>query len=29
MFGYIRPWEPELKVSELDTYKAIYCGVCR
>ncbi len=29
MFGYIKPLEPQLKVCELDTYKAVYCGVCR
>lgn len=29
MFGYIKPFEPQLKVCELDTYKAVYCGVCR
>ena len=29
MFGYIKPLEPQLRVCELDTYKAVYCGVCR
>ncbi len=29
MFGYIRPLKPELKVSEYQTYNAVYCGFCR
>ena len=29
MFGYIKPLEPQLRVCELDCYKAVYCGVCR
>lgn len=29
MFGYIKPYKPEMKVSELDTFKAVYCGLCR
>lgn len=29
MFGYIKPLEAQLRVCELDTYKAVYCGVCR
>ena len=29
MFGYIKPLEPQLKVCELESYKAVYCGVCR
>ncbi|MEG1972788.1 MAG: DUF5685 family protein [Oscillospiraceae bacterium] len=28
MFGYIRPFIPNLKVCEYDLYKAVYCGVC-
>lgn len=28
MFGYIRPVTPELKVKELDAFKACYCGLC-
>ncbi len=28
MFGYVRPLIAELKVSELNTYKAVYCGFC-
>lgn len=29
MFGYIRPYKPEMKMGEFDTFKAIYCGLCR
>lgn len=29
MFGYVRPFTPELKVRELEDYKAVYCGLCR
>lgn len=29
MFGYIRIDKPELKVKEYETYKAIYCTLCR
>lgn len=29
MFGYIKPFKPELKVKEFDTYQAFYCGLCR
>lgn len=29
MFGYVRPFKPELKVRELEDYKAVYCGLCR
>lgn len=29
MFGYIRPFKPNLKMAEYETYKAIYCGVCK
>ena len=29
MFGYIRPFKPELKINEFDTYKAAYCGLCK
>ncbi len=29
MFGYIRPLNPELKVADLEIYKAVYCGLCR
>lgn len=29
MFGYLRPMKPELKISEFQTYNAVYCGFCR
>lgn len=29
MFGYVRPLCAELKVRELEEYKAVYCGLCR
>lgn len=29
MFGYVKAFKPELKISEYDTYKAIYCSICR
>lgn len=29
MFGYIKPYQPELKVRELEEYKAVYCGLCK
>lgn len=29
MFGYVRPLKPELRVRELEDYKAVYCGLCR
>ncbi len=29
MFGYVRIDKPELKVREYETYKAIYCTLCR
>lgn len=29
MFGYIKPFQPELKVREAEDYKAIYCGLCK
>ena len=29
MFGYVRPYEPELKVREAEYYRAVYCGLCR
>lgn len=28
MFGYIRPYKPELKIKEFGIYKAVYCGLC-
>lgn len=29
MFGYVKAHKPELKLAEYDTYKAIYCSICR
>jgi len=29
LFGYIRTFKPEMKVKEFDTYKAVYCGLCK
>lgn len=29
MFGYVKPFIPELKVYENEIYKAIYCGLCK
>ena len=29
MFGYIKADKPELKVREFETYKAVYCTLCR
>ncbi len=28
MFGYIRPYLPDLKVKELEQFRACYCGLC-
>ena len=29
MFGYVRPFVPELKVAQYEAYRAVYCGLCR
>ena len=29
LFGYIKPFQPELKVREAEEYKAVYCGLCK
>ena len=29
MYGYIRTYEPELKVREREYYRGVYCGLCR
>ncbi len=29
MFGYIRIFKPHLRMCEYDTYKSIYCGLCK
>ena len=29
LFGYIKPYRPELKIREAEDYRAVYCGLCR
>ncbi|MEG2396040.1 MAG: DUF5685 family protein [Oscillospiraceae bacterium] len=29
MFGYVKPFKPELKIKDYETYKAIYCSLCK
>lgn len=29
MFGYVKPYIPEMKVSHYEKYRAVYCGLCR
>ncbi len=29
MFGYVKPYTPELRMKEYELYRAIYCGLCR
>ncbi|MBP3378654.1 MAG: hypothetical protein J6L96_07880 [Clostridia bacterium] len=29
MFGYVRPFVPEMKVGEYEKYRGVYCGLCR
>ncbi len=29
MFGYVKPFVPELRVGEYELFRAVYCGVCR
>lgn len=29
MFGYVRPYKPDLLVKEYNTYKSVYCGLCK
>lgn len=29
MFGYVKPFVPDLRVREHEFYKSIYCGLCR
>lgn len=29
LFGYIKPYKPEMKMREWDTFKAVYCGLCK
>ena len=29
LFGYIRPFQPELRIKEYEAYKSVYCGLCK
>lgn len=29
MFGYIKPYRPELRLREDEEYRAVYCGLCK
>ncbi len=29
MFGYVKPFKPQMKICEFEIYKAVYCGLCR
>lgn len=29
MFGYVKAFKPEMKMAEFDTYKAVYCSLCK
>ncbi|MEF9853371.1 MAG: DUF5685 family protein, partial [Hydrogenoanaerobacterium sp.] len=29
LFGYIKPFKPQMRICEYDTYKAVYCGLCK
>ena len=29
MFGYVKACTPELKIKEFETYKAVYCSLCK
>lgn len=29
MFGYVRAFKPQMKICEYDTYKSVYCGLCK
>lgn len=29
MFGYVKPFKPEMKICEFEAYKAVYCGLCK
>ena len=28
MFGYVRPYKPEMKVRDFESFRAMYCGLC-
>lgn len=29
MFGYVKPYKPEMKIKDFDLFKAVYCGLCK
>lgn len=29
MFGYVRAFKPQMRICEYDTYKSVYCGLCK
>lgn len=29
MFGYVKPFKPQMKFCEYDVYRAVYCGLCK
>ena len=29
MFGYVRPYKPDLLIREFTRYQAVYCGICK
>ena len=29
MFGYVKPFQPEMRLKEYDAYKSVYCGLCK
>jgi len=29
LFGYVRPYKPDLRIREFDDYKAVYCTICK
>lgn len=29
MFGYVRPYKPDLRIKDFTWYRAVYCGLCK
>ena len=29
MFGYVKTYKPQMRICEYETYKAVYCGLCK
>lgn len=29
LFGYVKPFQPELKMKEYEAYRSVYCGLCK